>query len=71
MKRRKHRDFKIEAHPTGNVSTIPPSQDEIRQRANEIYIARGGKPGKELDDWLLAEAELKQQGRSIKDASTM
>ncbi len=31
---------------------------EIRQRAYEIYLARGAAPGFELDDWLQAEREL-------------
>ena len=28
-------------------------------RAHEIFLARGGTPGLELDDWLKAERELK------------
>jgi hypothetical protein len=35
------------------------TEDEIRQRAYAIYLARAGGPGDELDDWLKAEAELK------------
>ena len=35
------------------------TEDEIRQRAYEIYLARVGGPGDELDDWLKAESELK------------
>ena len=35
--------------------------EEIRQRAQEIFMVRGGAPGRELDDWLQAEQELKQQ----------
>jgi hypothetical protein len=34
------------------------SQDQIRARAFEIYLQRGGQPGHELDDWLQAEFEL-------------
>ena len=33
--------------------------EEIRSRAFEIYLERGGQPGRELDDWLQAERELK------------
>lgn len=36
--------------------TIP--KDKIARRAYEIFTSRGGKPGKELDDWLQAEREL-------------
>lgn len=32
--------------------------EEIRRRAYEIYLERGGQPGHELDDWLQAEREL-------------
>ena len=37
-----------------------PTEAEIRQRAQEIYLARGGRPGREIDDWLQAEYELMQ-----------
>jgi hypothetical protein len=32
--------------------------EEIRRRAYEIYLERGGQPGGEIDDWLQAEREL-------------
>jgi len=35
-----------------------PSQEEIAQRAYELYLQRGSVPGHETDDWLQAEAEL-------------
>ena len=34
--------------------------ERIRQRAQEIYRARGGMMGMTLNDWLQAEQELKQ-----------
>ena len=38
----------------------PPSvEDKIRQRAYELFEARGGAEGHELDDWLRAEEEIK------------
>jgi hypothetical protein len=33
--------------------------DRIRQRAYEIYLARGYSNGNELDDWLEAERQLR------------
>ena len=33
-------------------------EQEIRIRAYEIYLQRGGQPGSELEDWLQAEHEL-------------
>jgi hypothetical protein len=44
-----------------NVIRMPvsaPTPDEIAQRAYEIFQARGGEPGHDLDDWLQAESEL-------------
>ena len=36
----------------------PPTEDEIRQRAYELYLERENETGGPLDDWLEAEAEL-------------
>jgi hypothetical protein len=33
--------------------------EQIRQSAYEIFMSRGGAPGHDWDDWLLAEAEFK------------
>jgi hypothetical protein len=33
-------------------------EQEIRNRAYEIYLQRGGQTGDELQDWLQAEREL-------------
>jgi hypothetical protein len=41
-----------------------PTREEIRQRAYEIHIERGGIHGCDLDDWLQAERELEQKYRS-------
>ena len=42
------------------VTTQPqPSRlSRISQRAHEIYEARGGQDGRDLDDWLQAEREI-------------
>jgi hypothetical protein len=46
---------------TGEVSVGSPARDEkIRRRAYEIYRERGEQPGRDLDDWLQAERELKR-----------
>ena len=36
-----------------------PTDARIQQRAYELYLARGGAPGGELDDWLAAEREVR------------
>jgi len=38
-------------------------ESQIRQRAQELYEARGREEGHELDDWLRAEKEI--TGRKI------
>lgn len=37
-----------------------PTREEITARAYQIYLSRGGAPGRDLDDWLQAEYELMQ-----------
>lgn len=45
---------------SSNVAA-PPSTHQIAQRAHEIYMARGGQHGRDLDDWLQAERELRPE----------
>jgi hypothetical protein len=35
-----------------------PVEEQIRQRAYEIYLRRGDEHGTALDDWLQAEMEI-------------
>jgi hypothetical protein len=44
--------------------TEPDSTQEIRVRAYELFEQRGREPGRDLDDWLQAEAELVMPTRS-------
>jgi hypothetical protein len=44
-----------------------PSLAEIRERAFEIHIERGGIHGCDLDDWLQAERELQEKYNKSKD----
>lgn len=37
-----------------------PTPDDVARRAFELYEARGGESGAELDDWLRAERELRE-----------
>ena len=34
------------------------TEDDVRLRANQIYLNRGTNPGDEVSDWLQAEREL-------------
>ena len=40
------------------MKVMGPSEEQVRARAYEIYLERGGRPGHDLDDWLQAEFEL-------------
>ena len=48
----------IQPHAEDTSANHAPNHDEIRRRAFEIYLERGGLPGRELEDWLQAENEL-------------
>lgn len=39
----------------------PPSQEDIRRRAYDIFLARDGRPGDPVRDWLEAEAQLRRE----------
>ena len=36
----------------------PPTGDQVRSRAYDVYLARGCQHGHDQDDWLQAEYEL-------------
>jgi Protein of unknown function (DUF2934) len=40
-------------------------EEQIRQRAYELYEAQGREDGHDLDDWLRAENEITQQKTRI------
>jgi len=46
----------------------PPRRDPITEaialRAYELFLARGGQDGRDLEDWLQAERELLEAARS-------
>jgi hypothetical protein len=45
-----------------------PTDEEIRNHAYELYLARRPhQPGGDLDDWLAAEAQLKAAGKRAMD----
>ena len=37
-----------------------PLKEQIAARAYELYLQRGGEDGHDLEDWLIAERELRQ-----------
>ena len=40
------------------AKTANPREEQIRKRAYELYLARKGGPGSDVQDWLQAEAEI-------------
>jgi hypothetical protein len=51
----------FQSAPTIQTPKVPPTPEQIRQRAHAIYAARGGMEGMMLNDWLKAEQELKRE----------
>jgi hypothetical protein len=42
----------------GDREAKKPAPDEIARKAFDIYVARGGEHGHDLEDWLNAESQL-------------
>ena len=73
----KTQNLKTNAHdvPTGILQSDfaeeggknGPTPAEIRQRAFEIHIERGGIHGCDLDDYLQAERELREKNNRSND----
>jgi hypothetical protein len=38
-----------------------PSAEQIAERAYQLYLLRGGANGHDVDDWLVAEEELRRE----------
>jgi hypothetical protein len=73
MKRRTKSPNTQTDEKAGRATTQPkppaPTAEQIQRRAYEIFEARGGAPGHEWDDWLLAEYELKAEIEQQKEKS--
>ncbi len=44
------------------LTSYEPTFEEIRARAYEVYVQRGRIDGFDLEDWLQAEKELRENG---------
>ena len=61
----------IQSHAEDTSANQAANHDEIRRRAYEGYLERGGHSGRELDDWIRAESEIGKaalSGQTTKDA---
>jgi hypothetical protein len=55
---------RVQQAPGDAVAARPstaPTDDQIRARAYEMYLERGGHDGLDVDDWVRAERELRQR----------
>ena len=46
---------------SGNEPTYGPSYEEIAEAAYQRYLSRGGQHGRDFDDWLDAERDLRSR----------
>jgi hypothetical protein len=60
---------RIQPHAEDSFANHAPSQEEIRRRAYEIYLERGGVPGRELEDWRQAECEFESAALFMRAAT--
>ena len=51
----------------GDTTAAVTDRERIAMRAYELYVARGGGDGREMDDWLTAERELNPSSDSNSD----
>ena len=48
----------------GRFPQAMPSHDLVARRAYELFLARGGTHGRDLQDWLEAERQLRASPRT-------
>jgi hypothetical protein len=65
-KRKRSQEGQGEAMPLDARDTAPTNddRDRVARRAYELYIERGCGDGRAEDDWLCAERELRNGGRT-------
>lgn len=49
--------------------SITTEEEEIRRRAYELYVGRGGQPNGDLEGWLQAEREFRERPLSLSPES--
>jgi hypothetical protein len=68
--KRKGKEKENEAPPAGGHSVVATAdRDRVAQRAYELYLARGGVDGRDMDDWLIAEGEIRGRADRKPDES--
>ena len=68
--RRKGKEPQNETPPTDSHSVVSNGdRDRVAERAYELYLARGGADGRDMDDWLSAEGEIRGRADRESDES--
>ena len=62
MAKRKKNSEELPTSSTDN-GPGPADRERIASRAYELFVARGGIDGQDLEDWLTAERELSERQR--------
>src|SRR4051812_49416354 len=57
-KRKREEEAQPATAPTSDPASNP-DRDRVAERAYELYLARGGGDGQAMEDWLVAEMELR------------
>ena len=52
----------------GDTTAAGDERQRLAERAYELYLARGGAEGGDLDDWLQAERELRGARRGTHES---
>ena len=51
-------------HTEEQPTSSGPTHDQIAQHAYAMFIARGESHGQDVEDWLHAEAQLQEAGKT-------
>ncbi len=52
---------KTQLAASAGVQLQAPSSAEVQRRAYELFVKRGGAHGRDLEDWLEAERQLRRE----------
>ena len=55
MKKAKQKASRPQDNPTVHAPDAAPTQEQIRERAHHIYLARGSVDRRDLENWLQTE----------------
>ena len=62
-------EIKRPAKKDSPTSSSAPLDCQIRARAHELYLQRGGQEGHDVEDWLRAEEEIISENLGIRKAA--